>query len=111
MNLREAKTSEPDFLTELQIDAASERKGWGVNHQYLELGNYATQLKPYFDLFGSEQVLPLFYEEYRDNPGEVLAGICRFLNVGSDLAFDFSTEANKASLPRSKALNKLMVSG
>jgi hypothetical protein len=109
MNLREAKTSELDFLTELQVDAARVNKGWGVNHQYLELGNYATQLKPYFELFGKGQVLPLFYEEYRDNPREVLKEICQFLNVNTDVNFDFSIEANKASLPRSKALNKILV--
>ncbi len=110
MNLREAKTSELDFLTELQIDAARERKGWGVNHQYLELGKYATQLKPYLELFGREQVLPLFYEEYRANPGESLAKICHFLDVESGIDFDFTMESNKASLPRNKALNKMLVS-
>lgn len=110
MNLRESKSSEADFIEEIKTDHQANPKGWGVNHQYLELGMYAQQLKPYINLFGRDYVLPVFYEEYRNNPDEVLEKITAFLEVDSNFTFDFSTESNKASMPRSKVVNKLLVS-
>ncbi|MFT5596509.1 MAG: hypothetical protein ACI956_001648 [Nonlabens sp.] len=110
MNLRESKSSAPDFIEELQKDHRANPKGWGVNHQYLELGMYAKQLKSYIDLFGKDRVLPIFYEQYRDNPNDVLRRISEFLEVDPNYTFDFSSESNKASMPRSKVLNKLLVS-
>jgi hypothetical protein len=109
MNLREAKTLEKDFITELVRDAAQDPAGWGVNHQYLELGNYGKQLERYLALFPKDQLKVVFYEAYRDHPSEVLADICRFLNIDDRFTFDFSSKKNTASLPRSAALNKVLV--
>lgn len=109
MNLREAKTQEPSFIDELKKDHAADPKGWGVNHQYLELGMYAQQLRRYFELFDRTNVLPIFYETYRESPEAVLAGICRFLGVDRSFKFDLTSESNKASMPRSKILNGLLV--
>ncbi len=109
MNLRESKTTENDFLSELKADYQRIYKGWGVSHQYLELGNYSQQLSRYFELFGRSQVHVVFYEQYRENPQLVLADICRFLEVHAEFKFNFSEESNKASIPRSKYLNKLLV--
>lgn len=110
MNLREAKSDDIAFKDELLRDHHAERKGWGVNHQYLQLGCYADQLKAYIDLFGKQNVLPIFFEPYRSDPQKVMREICTFLGVDSDFAFDFSVESNKASMPRNKTLNKLLVS-
>lgn len=109
MNLREAKSDEGGFIPSLLEDHDSTKTGWGVNHQYLELGNYASQLTKYINLFGSDRVLPVFYEEYRKSPQMVMERICRFLDVDPQFEFDFSTESNKAGLPRNAAINKILV--
>ncbi len=109
MNLREAKDGDGGFIAALEADRDRTKTGWGVNHQYLELGRYASQLKRYFDLFGRENVLVMFYEEYRQSPAQVMKEICRFLGVDDGFEFDFSEESNKAGMPRSVALNKMLV--
>lgn len=109
MNLREAKTRNAEFISELELDDAQINKGWGVNHQYLELGMYAGQLQRYYNLFDADQILPIFYEEYRENPDSVMGEISRFLNVDTDFQYNFSIENNSASLPRNASLNQWLV--
>jgi len=109
MNLREAKEEKDSFVEALKRDDCAPNRGWGVNHQYLELGKYAGQLAPYLRLFGKEKVLPLFFEAYRKAPAETMTEICRFLGVDDQYGFNFDTERNKASLPRHSTLNRLLV--
>jgi len=109
MNLREAKTENPDFIEEIERDHDISPSGWGVNHQYLELGKYAEQLERYISLFGKERVLPVFFEDYKEDPAGVLKDICVFLGIDDSFEFDFSEKSNKAGLPRYPILNKVMV--
>ncbi|HKK40483.1 MAG TPA: sulfotransferase domain-containing protein, partial [Cryomorphaceae bacterium] len=109
MNLREAKSDADNFIKELKHDAERNPKGWGVNHQYLELGKYSDQLKRYFDLFGKERVLPIFFEDYKKNPEGVLAVLSRFLEIDETFKFDFSEKSNASALPRNAGLNRFLV--
>ena len=110
MNLREAKTTRADFIEELKSDSEADKQGWGVSHQYLNLGMYYEQWKRYVVLFGSDRVLPVFYEEYRDNPQKTLSQIAKFLGVDETYQFNFDVKSNAASMPRNAALNKALVS-
>jgi hypothetical protein len=109
MNLREAKSDDSNFIQEMEKDHAQNPKGWGVNHQYLELGKYAKQLKRYFNLFGKDRVMPIFFEDYKKKPGEVLSEMCRFLNIDDTFEFDFSEKSNASALPRNAGLNRFLV--
>ncbi|NND94109.1 MAG: sulfotransferase [Flavobacteriales bacterium] len=109
MNLRESKTETKDFIEELENDSRAVNQGWGVNHQYLELGNYSKQLKLYYDLFSAEQILPIIFEEYVKQPTIALRKICQFIGVSPEFEFDTSGKKNAASLPRNKTLNSLLV--
>jgi hypothetical protein len=109
MNLREAKSDANNFIQELENDHGQSPKGWGVNHQYLELGNYSEQLKRYFDLFGRERVLPIFFEDYKKNPEEILTSVCQFLEIDGSFEFDFSEKSNASALPRNPGLNRFLV--
>jgi len=110
MNLREAKTQGADLIQEVESDASQNKVGWGVNHQYLELGKYAEQLNRYYALFPAGQIKVLFYESYRDDTAGSLKEICKFLKVDENFTFDFREKKNTASLPRSHKLNEFLVS-
>jgi len=109
MNLREAKSDADNFIQELEDDHIQIPKGWGVNHQYLELGKYSEQLKRYFDLFGKDRVMPILFEDYKEDPEEILASICRFLEIDDTFKFDFSEKSNASALPRNEGLNRFLV--
>lgn len=108
MNLREAKSDADDFIREIQEDHSANPKGWGVNHQYLELGKYSRQLKRYIDFFGRDKVLVVFFEEYKRTPDVVMRRICEFLGVDPSFEFDLSGKSNTSSLPRNPALNRML---
>lgn len=109
MNRRESKTQNVDFLSEVKQDAAAKDQGWGVSHQYLSLGHYASQLKPYIELFGRDKVLPLLFETYTRDPQRELDKICSFLGVSTGFNFDVGLQKNAASLPRFAKVNKFLV--
>jgi len=50
------------------------------NHpELVQYGQYAMQLEPYFDAFGQEAVLPVFFDRIRSKPQAELERICRFI--------------------------------
>lgn len=109
MNLREAKSDAGKFVQELENDHSQSPKGWGINHQYLELGKYSEQLQRYIDLFGKERVMPIFFEDYKKEPKETLRSVCQFLEIDESFEFDFSEKSNASALPRNVGLNKFLV--
>ena len=46
--------------------------------QYLELGNYYSQLKRYLDVFGKEQLLVIFYEDFKIYTEKVMNRVFSF---------------------------------
>jgi hypothetical protein len=49
--------------------------------QYLELGNYSSQLKRYLDTFGKEQVMIIFYEDFKADTQKVMTSLFNFLGI------------------------------
>ena len=49
--------------------------------QYLELGNYYSQIKRYRDIFGKEQLLVIFYEDFKTNTEKVMNRVFSFLEI------------------------------
>ena len=47
--------------------------------ELLEYSLYTKQLQPYFDTFGQERVLPIFFERMLTTPQTELERICRFI--------------------------------
>ncbi len=73
------------FYDALEEDYASQRKGWGISHLYVELGLYCQQVSRYLERFGRENVLVLFFEEFVADVVSTLRVIAEFLGVDSDV--------------------------
>lgn len=67
------------------------------SYQFIARGKYYSQLKAYYDLFPSEQILVLTLEEdIIDRPTATLKKVCDFLGVESSFKFEQSKqEVNK----------------
>jgi len=109
MNLREGKNDHTDFIQEVELDRAQKVIGWGMNHQYLELGRYYNQMKRVYNYFPKEQIKWLLFEDFKADPASTLLQITRFLEVDTDYHFDFNKKANSAQVPRNKYLNRLLI--
>lgn len=107
MNLKEGKTLEKDFLKELESDLQTEPKGWGVSHQYHELGLYQEQLSRYFQLFRPEQIKVAFFEDLKQNPTQFLEEIFGFLGLPME-PIDTTQKLNASGKARFEKLNYVL---
>jgi hypothetical protein len=71
------------------------------------VGQYATHLARFSQLFPQRQICVLLYEDYRSNPQSVLRNIFRFLEVDPDQPIDLSRRHNEAIVPRLPRLHGL----
>jgi hypothetical protein len=69
------------FHEALCNDLARSRKGLGVSHMYVELGQYAAQVTRYLEVFGPDRVHLLLFEDLKSSGRHALDGICRFLGL------------------------------
>lgn len=87
------------------LDAEGERieRGWAWWWHYRRRGLYAEQLEPFLDAFPREQVLLLLHDDLRRDPRQLLARVCRFLEI--EPIADERTEQrhNQSLVPRSPA--------
>ncbi len=109
MNLREGKTMERDFLKEVEQDARQAKQGWGVNHQYLQLGMYAGQVERFLKLFGKDRVHVLLHERFKRNPADTMRQVFATIGVEPVQDLDVSGKFNEAAVPRHALLNRLLV--
>jgi hypothetical protein len=79
-DFREGAESLP-FREALCHDLARSSKGLGVSHMYVELGQYALQVRRYLEVFGPERVHLLLFDDLRTSTQNALGGICRFLGL------------------------------
>ncbi len=61
---------------------------------------YAMQLQPYFETFGSERVLPVFFEKLIRQPQPELERICRFLGYAGKPVWQYDLDAQNVSSER-----------
>lgn len=72
------------FYEAIQEDYENPDKGWYKSHLYVELGMYCEQVSRYFERFGRENVLVLFFEEFVADTDSALSSIARFLGIDAD---------------------------
>ena len=72
--------------------------------QYIELGQYAFQIKNYFDVFSKKNILIIDYDDFIYKSSEVMNKVCVFLNVENR---SFSN-TNKVYNKYTNASNKLV---
>ena len=77
--------------------------------QTLEYGLYSKQVKKYLDIFPSEQIMFVIFEEFIKNPQTTIYEILEFLGISNILNLDTTKTYNEFRLPRGK-LSQLIVS-
>lgn len=75
--------------------------------QYVELGFYEKQLKPYFDVFHPDKVLILLSDELFSNTEKTVSRIFGFIDVDPTFIPDFSKKYNQFKEPRFKIVTSL----
>jgi len=87
-------------------EAALEQAQWGRDECYLELGNYAQQLKRWKEKFGEKHLLVVFHEDLKNTPQKVLNRITEFLDLPTFVATK-AKATNEGSVPKYPKMNAL----
>lgn len=75
--------------------------------QYVMLGEYEKQLKPYLEVFPKEQIKVLFSDHFFESPIDFLSEIFAFLGVDIEFRPTTETSFNQYKEPRFKWIGKL----
>jgi len=69
------------FIDAIQKDFVSRNKGYCKSHLYVELGQYANQIKRYMDLFPIENIKIVYFEDLAKNMQNFMTDIYTFLEL------------------------------
>ena len=97
------------FYDALVRDMNRREKGWGVSSLYFELGQYARQVRRYFQTFPPNQIRILFFEDFRRDVKLGLRRLATFLELdtGAIDCIDTSKAHNSYAKPRSELARRL----
>jgi hypothetical protein len=97
------------FYDALRQDMARPRKGWAVSLLYVELGQYAAQVRRYLEIFGPQQVKVLLFEDLRRDGAKVLTELAQFLGIDQGAVAQIDTDEvhNSYAAPRGRWAQKL----
>ncbi len=92
------KTS--SFVEAVEKDFQNPSKAWGGKHLYVELGLYYEQVRRYLEVFPSNQIKIIFYDDWVQDNKKALDEVCRFLKIMPDGCQVTGTIYNKSKQPR-----------
>jgi hypothetical protein len=96
------------FKEGLSREEERKQKGFEPMWWYKELGLYCRQVKHYLEVFGTQRVKVLLYEELFANSEQTLRDVFTFLEVKEDVVIDTSVRYNAAGVPKSRRLYTLL---
>ena len=68
--------------------------------QYVEVSEYAKQVKRYLEIFGKENIYFIDYDDFKNNTAEIVKGVFMFLEVDNNFQPLFKKKYNTYSAPR-----------
>jgi len=96
------------FEEGLSQEEERKQKGFEPIWWYKELSSYYKPIKHYLEVFGTQRVKVLLYDELFANPGQVLCDVFTFLGVKEDVVIDTSVRYNLSGVPKSRRLYTLL---
>lgn len=75
--------------------------------QFIELGLYYNQVKRYIELFGRENVLIIFFEDFKNDASREVKKIFEFLDVDSDFQTNTNAKYNTFKTPRNSLIRSI----
>ena len=105
-NLEQIKIE--DFSKALLEEEKRINNNWGFLWRYKTMGLYSQALQRYYDYFPSDRIKVYLYEDFNNQPHEILKDIYRFLNVDEQYLPDFLPRYNVSGIPKSRILYNFM---
>ncbi len=87
------------FAEGLEAEQQRIRDNSSILLRYRDLGLYARQLKRYYDVFPREQIKVILYEDFVQNPSQVVCDLFEFIGVATDFKPDPNLRSNLTKRP------------
>ena len=97
-----------NFKQGLQREEKRIDSGWPMLFHYINGGYYYQQLKQYYDLFPSENIKTIIYDDFVNSPESILREIFLFLQVDQNYVPDMSFKPNVSGQPRWKLIHRFL---
>jgi hypothetical protein len=83
-------------------------QGLDSNSHSVKTGYYHKMLSEYYNLFPSENILILKFEDLKSNPAGQAKKLFNFLGISDDFAPDFTKKHNAGGFPKNMFINKVL---
>lgn len=103
--------SEPikeDFFTTFEAGQKLSAASWNWRKINLDIGFYALHLKKWFSIFPREQIKIFLYEDWQQNPEDVLRETCHFLGIPPAASIAITRDNVTSVKTRFAGLNSLL---
>lgn len=107
--VRDGYETVSDFPAALSLEEQRIRDNWRPIWHYKTRGFYFEQLKQCLRYFDQSQLRIYLYEDLQQDPATLLKDIFTFLEVDNNFEPDTSVRHNRAGIPRSRFLHKLIM--
>jgi len=84
------------------------KEGLAPDSHSVQGSNYYTMLKQYYDIFPSENILILKFEDLKSNPEKQAQKLFNFIGVDDTFLPDFDKRHNTGGFPRNMFINKVL---
>ena len=106
---KQAIETEPDFTTALGLEQGRMDAGWQPLFAYSQFPRYGEQMARYLQLFPREQIFIRTYEDFQDQPEQLLHDIFEFIGADATFAPDMSKRVNAGGVPKNRALQDFLM--
>ena len=97
---------------QMQLRQAGEDRDFAANLDpeeiYIRGGFYYKQLKRFFDVFDRSQIKVFLFEDFKQNPHQILKEIFTFIGVDNSFEPNLETKFNQGGVPKNKGLYHLL---
>lgn len=81
---------------------------WHLRNDLVKEGYYGNNLNTYFKLFNKGQLKVILYEDYKENPLEVISSIYKFIGVDDKYSPDVTIKHNQSGFAKNKLIDNLI---
>lgn len=106
--VRDHKETAVNFSEALKLEDQRFSQNWGPIWHYTRASLYYEQVKRYYDIFDSEKIKILLYDDFNTDPEQTLQNIFEFLEVDTAFKPDMKHKANVSGTPKNKTVDSFV---
>lgn len=107
--VRDGLETTTDFAEALAFESERMRQNWRPLWHYRQRGFYFEQIARYLEHFERSQLRIFLYEDLQQDPAGMMKEIFAFLGVDTGFESDVSVRHNRAGIPASRLLYRLVM--